>query len=115
MFPVGDTSVLPAGDSNDGPQRFRRLGNVKLQQILQVVLNTGIMGAQGQENLAQLLPAFFHVADAEPLFRVGIGGNQDGADDVSRLFAGGSAHGPAHCLDDVNGAFAGFEERYGAQ
>ena len=48
-------------------------------------------------------------------FRVFVGRDVDGADDVAQRFARRGAHSAAYCLDDINGAFAGFQKGHGVE
>ena len=54
-------------------------------------------------------------AIAKPLFGVGSGRYQDGADNVSELFVGRDTHGASDRLYDVYGTLPLFEERDGAK
>ena len=110
VFPVADALVLAAGNGDHGAQRRRRLRDVQVQQVFQFVFDALVVGPQGKQNLPQFPPAFFLVADAEPLLRVHVGRNQDGADDVADLLVRRGAHGPPDGLDNVDGAFARLQE-----
>ncbi len=110
-----DTLFLAAGYGDHGAQHRWRLRDVQLQQVFQLVFNALVVGPQGKENLPQLRPAFFHVAGAEPLLRVCVGRNQNGADDVALLFVRRGPHGSPYGLDNVDGAFASLQEGNRAQ
>ena len=107
--------ALAAGDSDDSALHLRGLGDVEVKQVLEVVFDALVVGAEGKEYLAELLPAFVGAADAEPLLGVCVRGDEDGADDVAQLLAGSGAHGAAYSLDNVDGALARFEEGDGAE
>ena len=112
---VADVTGLLVCHADGGGYDLLRRRNVERYQFRQLVFNALVVGAQGQQYLAQLLPAVFLAAGLQPFFRVGLGRYHDGADDVAHLFSRRGAHGAAHRLNHVNRALAGFQERHCAQ
>ena len=114
-FAVLDAPALTPGDRHQGALHRRWLGNVQLQQLLKILFDAPVVGAQGEQNLPQFLPSLLGGAGAQPFLRVGAGRNQNGADDVAEFLAGGGAHGAADGLHHVYRTLAGLQESHRAQ
>ena len=94
----------------DGQIQLR--GCVHPEQFGKLFFYAAVVCSQRQQDLAELRPTFLGFAGREPPFRIGVGGNENRADDVPELFARSGAHGPAHRLHHVNGTLARFQERH---
>ena len=115
MVVVADVAGLLVPHADRRGHHFLRGRNVERHQFRQSVFDALVMGAQGQQYLAQFLPAVFLAAGLQPFFRVRLGRYYDGAYDVAHFFPRSGAHGAPDCLNNVDWTLTWFQECYSAQ
>ena len=76
------------GNSGDGLDHLRLGRQVEGHEFRQPVLNPLVVGPQGQQDVAQLLPAVLRVAGLEEVLGVRVEGYDDGAYHVPHFLAG---------------------------
>ena len=75
------------------------------------IFNSIILPSERQQHLSRRLPSLASVA-AQIRFRICVVGDDEGCDDQAQLFSKSEAHNPANGLNNVNNAFARFNERH---
>jgi len=86
-----------------------------MHQFSKPVLDSPVMGAQGIQDLAELLPTFHSIATFQPMFGILARGNDQRDNDVAQLLPPGPSHDPAHRLYHVHRALSRLEKGHRRQ